>query len=53
MGLEPFVEGGIDWSIEDDFTEPGGAFYPPNNDMPMPSADEKRRLLQVWFFPSG
>jgi hypothetical protein len=53
MGLEPFVEGGVDWTIDDDLADPGGAFYPPNNDLPMPTSDEGRLLLQQWFFPSG
>jgi hypothetical protein len=36
LGLEPFVEGGVDWSVPDDLTEPGGAFYAPNNEVTMP-----------------
>jgi len=53
LGLEPFVEGGIDWSVRDDLTEPDGAFYAPNNDMPMPATEQAKVVLQEWFFPGG
>ena len=53
LGLEPFVEGGISWSLHDELTDPGGAFYPPNNDMKMPETELKKVMLQEWFFPSG
>jgi hypothetical protein len=53
LGLEPFVEGGVDWSLHDDLTEPDGAFYALNNDMPMPATEQARAVLQEWFFPSG
>ena len=53
LGLESFVDGGVDWSTIDDLTEPGGAFYSPNNDMEMPSSAKARFVLQEWFFPTG
>jgi hypothetical protein len=53
LGLEPFVDGGVDWSVEDELTEPGGAFYPPNNEMTMPKAEQARLILQEWFFPTA
>jgi hypothetical protein len=53
LGLEPFVEGGVDWTLYDENTEPGNAFYAPNNDMTMPSSEEGKRALQEWFFPTG
>lgn len=53
LGLEPFVDGGVDWSLHDDLTEPDGAFYAPNNDMPMPATEQAKFILQEWYFPSG
>lgn len=53
LGLEPFVEGGVDWSLPDELTEPGGAFYPPNNDVALPKTEQSKLILQEWFFPTG
>jgi hypothetical protein len=53
LGVESFVEGGIDWSVEDEMTDPGGAFYPPNSDVEMPKSEAKKFVLQEWFFPTG
>lgn len=53
LGLEALVEGGVDWAQHDELTEPGGAFYPPNSEVPMPKTETARQVLQEWFFPSG
>ena len=53
LGIEPLVDGGIDWTQDDDLTSPGNAFYPPNNDVTMPSSHEGKLILQEWFFPTG
>jgi len=54
LGLEPFVGGELVWSVlPDELTDPGGAFYPPNNDMTIPETEQRKIILQEWFFPSG
>jgi hypothetical protein len=52
LELEPLVEGDVDWSLHDELTEPGGWFYPPNNDMALHNS-RGRALMQEWFFPGG
>jgi hypothetical protein len=53
LRLEPFVEGSVDWTLRDELTEPGRAFYPPNNEMELPKTDQSSLVLQEWFFPTG
>jgi hypothetical protein len=53
LDLEPFIEGGVDWNLDDELTYPGNTFYAPNNDLLMPNSDSGKFLLQEWFFPSG